>query len=248
MSLKLLIFDLDGTLLDTLQDLSDATNTALAEFGLPPLPAEEYKLMVGMGVRILMQRAVSRSTAIRDGELTLTARPSDDQWEVHLFEKRSNSCLDPDALVDAFNRAYETRWAEKTQPYAGIPELLEELTRTGVILTILSNKPDAFTRKVAARYFPASLFQMVHGMRPEFPGKPDPALTLELCRLHSVTPAEAALIGDSGSDMQTAVAAGVLPVGVLWGFRSAEELTMNGATLLASTPAELLGLLQALIA
>lgn len=231
MSLKLIIFDLDGTLLDTLQDLADATNEALAGFGLPALPAEEYKLMAGMGVRILMQRTSARSAAsLAEG----IARPS-------------VADLDPIEMVDAFNRAYGARWSNKTRPYEGIPEMLDQLTAAGLRLAILSNKPDEFTRKVAAHYYPEGLFERIYGMRPDYPGKPDPALTLELCRQSGVHPDEAALIGDSGSDMQTAVAAGALPVGVLWGFRSADELSTSGARLLARTPAELANQLLSLI-
>lgn len=221
--LKLIIFDLDGTLLDTLQDLAAATNEALAEFALPPLSADVYKQIVGMGARILMQRAVTRSKA------TL---PSDDP-------RQPMANPDTGRMVDAFNRSYERRWADQTRPYPGIPEMLDRLTSSGAQLAILSNKPDAFTRKIAERYFPDGLFKTVLGMRPDLPGKPDPATTLALCRMAGVDPSEAALIGDSGSDMTAAVAAGAIPVGVLWGFRSEEELRSHGAKVLARSPAEL---------
>lgn len=230
MSLKLIIFDLDGTLLNTLQDLADATNEALAEFGLPPLPAEDYKLLVGMGARVLMQRSADRAMAIS----AKAGRPIDLMPE-------------SDKMVDAFNRAYEPRWAGKTQPYPGIPELLADLSGSGIQMAILSNKPNAFTQKVAARYFPDGLFRTVFGMRLDIPGKPDPALTLEMCHLLGVLPEETAMVGDSGSDMKTAVAAGSLPVGVLWGFRSSEELSTNGARYLVKTPTELVALLKSLI-
>jgi len=221
--LKLIIFDLDGTLLDTLMDLTAATNEALAEFSLPALPAADYRQMVGMGAKVLMQRAIARSRA------TLPA--GDPRLQMPDPE--------PDRLVDAFNRSYESRWDDQTRPYPGIPDMLDRLSERGVQLAILSNKPDAFTRKIADRYFPAGLFRTVYGMRPDLPGKPDPATTLALCRMAQVDPAEAALIGDSGSDMTAAVAAGALPVGVLWGFSSEEELRSHGAQVLAKTPADL---------
>lgn len=221
--LKLIIFDLDGTLLDTLQDLAAATNEALAEFSLPALPDEAYKQMVGMGARVLMQRAVARSKALLSSE----------------DPRRQMPDPEPHQLVDAFNRAYESRWSDQTRPYPGIPDLLDHLSNHDVQLAILSNKPDAFTRKIADRYFPEGLFRSVYGMRPDLPGKPDPATTLALCRMLQVDPSEAALIGDSGSDMTAAVAAGALPVGVLWGFRSEEELRTHGAKVLAQSPADL---------
>jgi phosphoglycolate phosphatase len=230
MSLKMIIFDLDGTLLDTLHDLADATNEALAQYDLPPLPDEEYKHLVGMGARVLLQRSLDRSQVLA----CQAGQP------IHALPA-------VDCLVEEFNQAYEVRWANKTQPYAGITELLKWLSETETVLAILSNKSDAFTRKMAERYFPDGLFRMVYGMRPDFPGKPDPSLTLELCRQAGVLPQETALIGDSGSDMKTAVAAGVIPIGVLWGFRSAEELTANGALYRTKTPAGLTLLLKRLM-
>lgn len=247
MGLKMLIFDLDGTLLDTLQDLAGASNSVLAEYGLPPLPADEYKNLVGMGVRILMQRISARSAAILAATVEPTVSLADVRTEAIQSAVQPGSLPDPDEMVAAFNRIYKDCWAVETKPYEGIPTLLENLAEAGLILTVLSNKPDEFTQKVMAHYFPDGPFQIIFGMRSDFPGKPDPTLAWEICRLTSALPEETALIGDSGSDMQTAVAAGVLPVGVLWGFRSEEELTADGARLLARTPEDLLHKLRKLI-
>lgn len=229
MPLKLVLFDLDGTLLDTLQDLADATNAALAGYGLPALPAEDYRLLVGNGVRILMQRSFAASSRLAVGGGDGGPERPDDA-----------------VLVADFNREYDARWNCRTRPYDGITDLLPRLRAAGLRLGILSNKPDAFTRMVVAHYFPDSGFERVTGMRPDRPGKPDPTLALELCAHAGVRPEEAALVGDSSMDIQTALAAGMTPVGVLWGFRSAEELAGAGARRLARTPAALGDLLLAL--
>jgi len=239
MALKLALFDLDGTLLNTLDDLTDATNTALASFGLPALPAEAYKLLVGNGVRALLQRAVAGARSIGTGRAMDAGRAID---AVHDDVRP----FDDTALVEAFNREYDSRWANRTRPYDGIPELLDRLHAAGFNLGILSNKPDAFTCLIAERFFPDKPFDVVTGMKPAFPAKPDPALAIDLCRLAGVAPAETALIGDSSTDMLTAVAAGMEPIGVLWGFRSAEELAGSGARHLVQTPDELGQLLLSL--
>lgn len=212
---KLIIFDLDGTLLDTLDDLADAVNEALTRSGFPAHPTESYKQMVGLGARHLMKQAA--------------------------FGDHPGP-LDPmalDRLLAAFGQAYEQRWNVKTRPYPGICDLMDRLAPESVTLAILSNKPDAFTRKIARHYFPEDLFPIVHGLSPDYPAKPDPALTQAIMRQADATLDRTALIGDSGSDMRTAVAAGILPIGVLWGFRQADELIQNGARILAKTPADL---------
>ena len=230
MALKLVLFDLDGTLLDTLDDLADATNAALAGFGLPALPASDYKQLVGNGVRILMQRAYTAAArnAASDATATVTGMPADAE------------------MIAAFNREYDARWDCKTHPYDGIPELLVQLRAAGLSLCILSNKPDAFTCKIAERFFQSDAFDLVTGMRADRPGKPDPTLALELCRQAGVSPFDSVLVGDSSTDILTAKAAGMAPVGVLWGFRSADELSGAGARHLVRTPVELAELLLAM--
>ncbi|NLC85120.1 MAG: HAD family hydrolase [Ruminococcaceae bacterium] len=142
-------------------------------------------------------------------------------------------------LVAAFNREYEECWHEETKPYPGILELLAFLQATGYRLGIISNKPDLFTKKIAAHFFPTINFDFVTGMKPDRPAKPDPALALEICQKTGISPQETALIGDSSVDMKTAVAAGMLPIGVLWGFRDKAELQENGAKYLVASAEEL---------
>ncbi|MEA4888463.1 MAG: HAD hydrolase-like protein [Clostridiaceae bacterium] len=220
MAIKAIIFDLDGTLLDTLEDLAKATNQVLSGHGLPSLPVERYKKLVGAGARNLMSRAWAAAGGT--GSLETTAL---------------------DDLVAGFKAAYDQGWAIRTQPYPGLAVLLEKLLAAGFRLAVLSNKPDEFTQQMIRRYFPAIEFNAVSGMLAGWPPKPDPALALELCRRMGVTSGETALAGDSGSDMETAVRAGFRPLGVLWGFRSAEELRQNGAAELFINPDELAGYL-----
>ncbi len=223
MSLKLIIFDLDGTLLDTLADLADAANEALAGAGLPPHPTADYRYMVGLGARNLMLQAA-----------TCPGLPGPDPATI-------------EQLLTAFATAYEKRWHDKTRPYPGIDSLISHLADYPVRMAVLSNKPDTFTQKMVKHFFPDRPFVFVKGLAPEFKAKPDPALTLSMLDEAGVSLEEAALIGDSGTDMQTAVAANILPIGVLWGFREADELETAGARLLVKTPVELENALSELI-
>ncbi len=216
--MKAIIFDLDGTLLDTLHDLADAMNQALARLNMKSLPIGDYRMMVGAGARNLAIRAAVNAAGTARGNI-------------------------PDTLIDQllqqFNDAYAKCWANQTTAYPGIFELLAELKTAGYKLAILSNKPDAFTQLIVDRFFPADCFWVAAGKKEGWPIKPDPALALELCRQMAVEPGETALVGDSGSDMETAKRAGILPIGVLWGFRSAAELSAAGAAFLADNPAML---------
>lgn len=222
MTIRTLIFDLDGTLLDTLADLADAVNQALAANGLRQLPADDYRMLVGAGARNLVTRAAASAAGIRPEQVTPELT---------------------DRLLAAFNRAYALNWADRTQPYPGVMDLLDALTAAGFALAILSNKPDEFTRQAIGHFFPADTFSAVFGKLDGWPIKPDPALALETCRLLGADPSDTALIGDSGSDMATAVNAGLLPIGVLWGFRDREELLAGGARHLASTTHDLYNIL-----
>jgi phosphoglycolate phosphatase len=131
---------------------------------------------------------------------------------------------------------YERRWAEKTKPYPGVPELLAELSRLNVKTAVLSNKPDAFTQKCVARLLPGNSFAVIRGARAGVPLKPDPTAALAVAEELNISPSQCLYLGDSGIDMQTANAAGMFPVGALWGFRSEEELRNNGAALLLKIP------------
>lgn len=221
MVIRAAIFDLDGTLLDTLSDLAAACNQALASNSLPPQPKDDYRMLVGSGAQNLM-----RLTAAACG------LPP---------EQISDNLVDQ--LLNDFNQAYNQNWDDQTRPYPGIQELLSSLQQAGIKLAVLSNKPDSFTQKIVSRFFPAGCFAQIAGKLDGWPIKPDPSLALEICRRLDVRPEQTAMIGDSGSDMATACRAGMIPIGVLWGFRSADELSAGGAKWLIENPSDLKALL-----
>jgi phosphoglycolate phosphatase len=218
MIFRAVLFDLDGTLLDTLDDLADSANLALRRLELPEHAVEAYKQFVGNGIENLVRRAV----------------PEDRRDAATLAE-----CL------KLTRENYAARWAEKTRPYEGVPQLLDALTARGIPMAVFSNKPEDFTRLCVERLLAAWHFEMVLGATPALPKKPDPAGAHEIARHFQVAPAEVLYLGDTDTDMQTAVAAGMFPVGALWGFRDAEELTANGARVLIERPLDLLRLLDA---
>jgi phosphoglycolate phosphatase len=212
------LFDLDGTLLNTLDDLADSTNLALRRLGLPEHPVESYKRFVGDGIDSLIRRAI----------------PEDRRDSATLRE-----------CVNLTRANYAARWAEKTRPYDGIAELLDALTTRGVRMAVFSNKPDEFTQLCVERLLAGWRFEVVLGARPTLPKKPDPAGARLIARSLQLETAEIIYLGDTDTDMQTAVAAGMFPVGALWGFRTAEELTAHGARTLIEKPLDLLPILDA---
>lgn len=212
-SFQSVLFDLDGTLLDTLDDLADAMNEALAVMGLPGCTVEQCKYFVGDGVR----------------NFALRALPPDRRDEATLQR-----------LLAVYRECYGRNWAVKTRPYAGVPEMLDGLAARGLPLAVLSNKPDDFTRLVVAKLLPRWTFAAVAGERPPAPRKPDPGAALEIANRIGVPPERFLYLGDTATDMRTAVAAGMFPVGALWGFRTAEELLAGGARVLVRQPAEVL--------
>jgi phosphoglycolate phosphatase len=210
------VFDLDGTLLDTLADIAAAVNRALASLGLPPHPVDAYRHFVGEGIAVLAQRAL----------------PKDRQSEA-----------DVKACLSAITREYGSGLLVNTRPYAGIPELLEALGRKRIPCAIVSNKPHDLTLRSVGALFKGVRFGAVLGERKGVAPKPDPCLALKAASLLGAAPAQCLYVGDSGIDMQTAIAAGMYPVGALWGFRDKEELVGNGAKTLIKHPSELLRLL-----
>ena len=217
MRYKAILFDLDGTLLDTLEDLATAANRALGTLGLPAHPTDAYRVFVGDGLRTLAER-------ILPGE--------------------QRSAAQVDELVAAFEREYSRTWNERTAPYAGVPEMLDRLTGDGYRMSVLSNKPDAFTRLCVEQLLPHWTFAPLYGQRPGVPKKPDPAAALAIAAELDLDPAEVLYLGDTATDMHTARAAGMAAVGVLWGFRSADELRAAGARHLITHPGELAPLLH----
>lgn len=213
MRYQAVLFDLDGTLLDTLEDLASAANRVLADRNLPGHPVAAYRTFVGDGLQTLMERILP-----------------DDQ---------RNSAVVREAMA-AFEEAYAEQWHVRSAPYPGIASLLDRLTTQGVRLSILSNKPDAFTRLCVQQLLPDWHFHPLLGQRPGVPKKPDPTAALGVARLLDLPPSSVLYVGDSGVDMRTARSAGMDAVGVLWGFRGADELRQTGAHHLIACPEDLL--------
>jgi phosphoglycolate phosphatase len=210
---KAVIFDLDGTLADTIEDLAGAMNRSLRMRGMPEHDFGEYKLMVGDGFRTLVLRALPELS--RDDALV-------------------QECLREAAAY------YEERCLDMTRPYPGAGELLAALAERGVAMAVLSNKPDELTRRVTLGLFPSVPFRLIRGETPEFPRKPDPASALEACARLGAAPSEALYLGDSSVDMRTARAAGIQALGASWGFRGEAELRAAGADAILARPLDLL--------
>jgi phosphoglycolate phosphatase len=214
--MKAVIFDLDGTLLDTIEDIADSMNDVLDRYGFPRHSIAEYKLFVGDGAANLVRRSVCGADVTGD---TLAR------------------------LEEGYRAEYLKRHADKTKPYDGIPELLKALADRGVKLAVLSNKPHDSTEKVMAYYFPDVAFDALIGQRPGRPIKPDPCGAFEILEFLGAEKEEVLYIGDTDTDMLTAKAAGLKAVGALWGFRDKAELAANGADLYAVHPMDLVDLL-----
>lgn len=210
------MFDLDGTLLDTIDDLGDSMNWALAQLGLATHGIEECKYFVGDGVR----------------NFALRALPEDRRDEATLAQ-----------LIGLYRDAYSRNWDRKTRPYEGIAELLDELTRRGLDSVVYSNKPDEFTNLAVKKILGRWEFRAIVGARQGVPHKPDPGAALEIARQLNIPPQQFIYLGDTNTDMQTANAAGMYAVGALWGFRTAEELRANNAKALIAHPLDLVKLL-----
>jgi phosphoglycolate phosphatase len=209
------IFDLDGTLVDTLEDIADAMDRVLALEGAPGHSYEEYRYLIGRGIRNLVTEALP-------AELR--------------SEERVERCYER-MLED-----YGAHLLVKTRAYEGVPELVRALRAGGVPLAVHSNKADGPTRAIVAALFDQDDFVEVRGARPDAPLKPDPAVALELAVRFGLPPARVVYLGDSLVDMQTATAAGMIAVGAAWGFRTREELEKNGARVVLDAPLDLLAL------
>ena len=214
MQYKAVIFDLDGTLVDSLADLSDSVNLMLESYGFPTHEMEQYRYFVGNGSKKLMERTLPR-------------------------DKAASAEFVEEALAK-YKAIYKEHLLEKTRPYNGVRELLEELKSRGIPVAVCTNKHNDAALTILKILFAPGTFEEVLGDRPGFPKKPNPATPLEIASHLGVKPDEVAYLGDTSVDMETAVHAGFLPVGVLWGFRPEEELVKSGAKVLLKAPLELL--------
>ena len=208
------LFDLDGTLTDTLADIAAAMNRALRLHDLPEWPVEAYRYLVGNGAKVLSERCV-----------------------------RERQELAP-AVRQTYQAYYQTHNLVCTQPYDGVPQMLRALAEKGIALAVLSNKPDADTKNVVRHFFPEVPFRVVRGQMEGVPVKPDPAGAVAVAAEMGIAPGNFLYLGDTAVDMRCALAAGMHPVGALWGFRTAQELQESGAEALVQHPSELLRLMD----
>lgn len=206
-----LLFDLDGTLVDSLQGIAASLNLALTASGLPTHPPAVVRGFIGNGARILIQRATPANAS---GEML-------------------------DTVEVAFKADYDSTWPTGTFAYDGIIELLESLQARGYPLAVLSNKPHPFTEAMVAQMFPTIRFSSVLGQRPGIPHKPDPAGALEIATALQKLPKNCSVIGDSTMDIETARNAGMRAVAVTWGFHDRERLLAAGADVTVDSPGEL---------
>ena len=210
MKYRAVVFDLDGTLTNTLRDIAAAMNRSLRMHGLPEHPVDAYRYLVGNGAKKLAERAVGERLDMQV------------------------------AVLRDYQAHYEQHTRDTTKPYDGIPELLAGLTQRGMMLCVLSNKPHADTLNVVRYFFPQTPFRVIRGQMEGVPVKPDPAGALAIAEEIGAQPRECLYLGDTSVDMETATRAGMTPVGVLWGFRDEKELRESGARLLLRHPTELL--------
>ncbi|MBU3832072.1 MAG: HAD family hydrolase [Candidatus Desulfovibrio faecigallinarum] len=212
---KCFVFDMDGTLLDSLADLALACNTMLERHNLPVHPVQSYRVFVGNGFKKLIERALGGNPA-----------PGSPKFE---------------ALMQEAKTFYSEHMCVHTKPDEGIVSMLHALGEQGTVLAILSNKPDPLTSSLAEDFFP-STFALVRGQRPNVPLKPNPEAVLAMIDELGFAKGDVAYVGDTATDMQTARNAGLFAIGVTWGFRDKKELEDNGADVVVHHPSELVGL------
>jgi phosphoglycolate phosphatase len=210
------LFDLDGTLINTLNDLADSVNESLNQLGFPQHERNLYKQFISAGMETMAMRAL----------------PED---------KRSTSTVKK--LVAYIQREYSARWAKNALPYPGISELLDALVRLNIRMAVLSNNPHNFTQLIVCRLLGKWHFEAVVGARPSVPKKPNPSAAFQIVQKLNILPTHFLYLGDSDIDMKTAIAAGMYPVGALWGFSGIDELLAGGASKLIRHPIDLLKLL-----
>ncbi len=212
---KAIIFDLDGTLLDSLEDIAVCANKVLEEFNLPIHKIEDYKNFVGSGAEVLIRNC----------------SPKD------LDEKQIL------ALLESFKNIYEKNLHSSTKPYDGIYELLEKLHSNNIKFAVLSNKPHEFTVKYVEKFFSKFNIQEIHGQKKFIPKKPDPKAAIDIAKALNLPCENFFFVGDTDVDMKTAKNANMTAIGVKWGFREESELWENGADYIVKTPLDIFELL-----
>lgn len=214
---KLVIFDLDGTLLNTIADLAAATNYALQACGYPTHDTDAYRFFVGNGINKLFERALPEGTRSKENVLKIRS---------------------------LFVPYYNEHNADLSRPYSGIENLLETLQKKGYMLAVASNKYHEATQKLIKQYFPRINFLAILGQRENIPAKPDPQVVYEIMEKAGVERNEVVYIGDSSVDMQTGANAGVTTIGVCWGFRPRTELEAYNPSLIAEQAEDILHFLE----
>ena len=218
MSFKACIFDLDGTLLDTINTIAYYGNNALEAFGYKAIDSEEYKYFAGNGARILIERMLAFSGVTDEAEIQKVLKKYLDEYDS------------------------DTRY--KTAVFDGINDLLCALRENGLKCAVLSNKPHNATLEVIEYFFGENVFDVVYGQREGYPIKPDPTVAIEIGKEFGATPDECLYVGDTAIDMETGKGAGYYTIGVLWGFRKRDELLKSGADVIVSHPREIAELLK----
>jgi len=213
MNYRAVLFDLDGTLLNTLQDIADSTNAALVKAGFTAHPVEEYRCFVGEGMRTLALKTLPENA--RDPETV-------------------------EKMMQSIEDEYASHWTKHTHVYAGIPELLDALTARKIKMAVFSNKPQQYTIASVNKFLVKWKFDIVLGASENIPRKPDPTGAFQISQQLGIPPQEFVYLGDTSLDMLTATAAGMYPVGALWGFCPAAEILSGGAKKLIAKPIELM--------
>ena len=206
-----IIFDLDGTLLDTLDDITDSVNLVLASQGFPSHTKKAYKKFLGNGLHNLIFKSVPENT----GESVI------------------------EDCCEIFKEIYSKNWQKNCCPYKGINTMLANLSDEGIKLAVLSNKPHTFTCMFVEEFFPKDMFQVVFGQRDRVEKKPDPAGAYAIATLLQTEPEQILLVGDSDVDIMTGKAAGMGTAGVSWGYRNVKELKENRADIIVNSPMEI---------
>lgn len=214
------LFDLDGTLLDTLRDLSDSGNAVLEAHGFPPHPMDDYRTFIGNGMVNLVRDIFPEGNRPAEGEET-------------------------DRILAEYREAYGERWRNTTVAYPGIAELLDSLRERRIPIGVLSNKAHDFTLRCVEAFLPGWEWDVVLGARDGVLKKPDPAGAIEAAAMVGRKPEDCWFVGDSNVDMLTALGAGMHAVGVSWGFRPVEELREAGAEVILESPGQLLEVIDA---